>query len=149
MQPAILDVDGIKSAAFAEYATNFCEGSILQLARSQVMQNEDSDCRRKRAVCEGQSSGIALHDARAGLVTVFQLYRQCMVVFQAGDARCALLQLRSCRARTGTDFQKMIAQRRIAQGPRQELVACDIAPERTGAKPILKRIHFLASIRHR
>ena len=146
VEPPIWNFKGKKAAAWLQDALNFCEGAILELARAQVMQDQDGDGRGEGAVGEWQRCRVALHDAGAFTDLLRKPCGECMVVFKTGYARNAPSQLGRGGAWASANLQKVTAQVRSAQHKRQELIARYPAPQRCRAEPIFEGVQFSAPL---
>jgi len=104
LQPAISYLKREKTTSRPQDPVDFGECAILRLARSQMMQNQNSDHRRKTPVRERQSGGVTLQSPRVRTVLTC---RECgcksVAVLETGDARNAPPQL--IRRSAGTRAQ--------------------------------------------
>jgi hypothetical protein len=94
LQPSILYFKREEKASRPQHPVDFRERAILQLTRTQMMQNQHRDCRRKTAAGEWQSRGVTLQNDRVrAMLTSREPRRKRMTVFETGDADCAPAQL--------------------------------------------------------
>jgi hypothetical protein len=142
VQPAILDFEGEKNAAGLQYAKDFGKGALLRFLRAKMVQNEDSDGRRKHFLWKRQRGSVALHNrAIVCMAALRDAKRKRMAILKTRHSRSATSQLIRGRARAGADFENVVAQFRIAQKPWQYLLPRHVAPEGRSAKPVLEAIH--------
>ena len=72
VNPAVIDRKSKESAAWAKHAEDFSEGKVLQLARLEMVEDENSDGGRKSLAGERQMRGITAEHS-AGMPVVMGL----------------------------------------------------------------------------
>ncbi len=70
VNPAVVDLKSEESAAWAQYAEDFREGEVLQLARLEMVKDENTDGRREGFARERQMRGITAEHSAEMLVVM-------------------------------------------------------------------------------
>lgn len=69
VNPAVVDLESEEGAAWAKHAEDFSEGEVLQLARFEMVEDENGDGRRESLAGERQMRSIAAEHS-AGMPVV-------------------------------------------------------------------------------
>lgn len=142
VQPTILDFKREKNSARAKHAANFSERVILQFFRTQVMQHENRDCRRKGLVRKRQCRCVALNHTRVSAPdTRAEPRRKSVIVLKTRHPRRSHPQLFRRRTRPRSQFEHMLPQLRALEYPGQKLPPRYPSPERRRAEPCFSLVH--------
>lgn len=105
VNPAVVDLESEEGAAWAKHAEDFGEGEVLQLARFEMVEDENGDDRREGFAGERQMRGItAEHSAGMSVVVSFQFARGIVVVLQRSNERYAFAEMHGGRAIAGANL---------------------------------------------
>jgi hypothetical protein len=144
MHPTVVNFKGKKDAARTKHAVNLRKHAVLQFARAQMMQDENSDGGGKALGGERELRGITAKCA-AGSTIVLRLQSPggFGVVFKRSNTSDGFAELRRGRAVASANFEDVIPKGRTGQDPGKQLPLGEIAPERRGTQEMLKTVHGL------
>ena len=108
MQQVVFDFEREERTARPQHAECLAKCPLLSGSRAEVMQHENSDCRRKGSICEWQRGSIALHDS----VPIFdsEPNGKIMAPFEASHPWCESLQCCRASARPSTQLKHVVSQ---------------------------------------
>jgi hypothetical protein len=105
VNPAIVDLESEESAARAKHAEGFGKGEVLQLARLEMVEDENRNGGREGLAGERQMRGItAEHSAGMSVVMSFQFAGGIVVIFQRRNTRDAFAEMHGGRTIAGANL---------------------------------------------